>query len=372
MLDLVVVNNEAKPFQARDRVKNIGRWKAVGSKKIKGGVGRGGEGTLKIGQRWNRKGTKKGSGSVEKVTQGAPERSKVGERGKLWERWRGGEEPGRPANKNAEKSVKAVRERTKLVPQFLEEVKINSISEEGWLGGRSGRGKKRRRGQEREGKEENSEKEEEGGNAKEEEDLSLNSVFPSVVKRLRPVRRRLLAPGRRAGVQVGEVVEVVLGEKKRGVGWLRRAGGSGEEDGALSEKIKERKRFSGVSSVEKVKIGAGIAKERFLSESAAPKKRWRESGAEARSGSIEVGQRRQSVPGRWKKVDRSGSAGPLNKVEPLGSAGLLLKAQAALKRRPLTARWFTPPLKSLQIFLTLIFVPRTLVRTRTKRRRPSL
>ena len=370
MLDLVVVNNEAKPFQARDRVKNIGRWKAVGSKKIKGGVGRGGEGTLKIGQRWNRKGTKKGSGSVEKVTQGAPERSKVGERGKLWERWRGGEEPRRPANKNAEESVKAVRERTKLVPQFLEEVKINSISEEGWLGGRSGRGKKRRRGQEREEKEENSEKEEEGGNAKEDEDLSLNSVLPSVVKRLRPVRRRLLAPGRRAGVQLGEVVGV--GEKKRGVGWLRRTGGGGEEDGAQSSEIKERKRFPGVSSVEKVKIGAGIAKERFLSESAAPKKRWRESGAEAGSGSIEVGQRRQSVPGRWKKVDRSGSAGPLNKVEPLGSAGLLLKAQAALKRRPLTARWLTPPLKSLQIFLTLIFVPRTLVRTRTKRRRPSL
>ena len=146
MLDLVVVNNEAKPFQARDRVKNIGRWKAVGSKKIKGGVGRGGEGTLKIGHRWNRKGTKKGSGSVEKVTQGAPERSKVGEGGKLWERWRGGEEPRRPANKNAEETVKAVRERTKLVPQFLEEVKINSISEEGWLGGRSGRGKKRRKG----------------------------------------------------------------------------------------------------------------------------------------------------------------------------------------------------------------------------------
>ena len=97
---------------------------------------------MKIGHRWNRKGTKKGSGSVEKVTQGAPERSKVGEGGKLWERWRGGEEPRRPANKNAEETVKAVRERTKLVPQFLEEVKINSISEEGWLGGRSGRGKK--------------------------------------------------------------------------------------------------------------------------------------------------------------------------------------------------------------------------------------
>ena len=343
MLDLVVVNNEAKPFQARDRVKNIGRWKAVGSTKIKGGVGRGGEGTLKIGRRWNRKGTKKGSGSVEKVTQGAPERRKVGEGGKLWERWRGGEEPRRPANQNAEESVSVVRERTKLVPQFLEEVKINSISEEGWVGGRSRGGEKRRRGQERDEKEENSEKEEEGGNAKEDEDLSLNSVLPSVVKRLRPVRRRLLAPGRRAGVQVGEV-------EKRGVGWLRRTAGSGEEDGVQSENIKERKRFPGVSSVEKVKIGAGIAKERFLSESAEKRMRWRESGAEARSGSIEVGQRRQSVPGRWKKVDRSGSAGPLNKVEPLGSAGLLLKAQAALKRRPLTARWLTPPLKSLQIF----------------------
>ena len=295
MLDLVVVDSP-QSFQSRDRVKIGGRWEAGG-----------GDVSRRVG------GTK----------EGLLKRSRLGEGGgRLWER-KGWEEQTRRENPIRLKTDPGqilgrdlVREkRVKLIPQLVDEV--NSLSEERWVRSR------RREGERRRGEEKDKEEEEEGGGeAGEGEGLSLNSVLGGM-KRLRPVRRRLLAPGRRAGVRLGGgETSGVEGEKRGLLGWGRRGSSGSEKVRAVSEKSKERRRHLGETTEEK--------------------RRWRgsqesEGGrggeVEGRGGSsieVQVGRGRQTVvPGRKGKRGEvlSGAGSPLLKTH-----------QPAFKRKPVTTR----------------------------------
>ena len=241
--------------------------------------------------------------------EGLLKRSRLGESagGKLWERKRWeepttrlktdpGDNPGRDL----------VREkRVKLVPQLVDELKVNTPSEERWVRSRRREGERRRV----------EEKEEViGAEEKEGEGLSLNSVMAGM-KRLRPVRRRLLAPGRRAGVRLGGGEETGEEDGKRGLG-LGRRGGTGEKVKGVSEKSKERRRPLGESSEER--------------------RRWR-AESEGRGGEVEGrGGSMQVQLGRGRQTTFLGRA---KKGELLGGAGSLLKAhQTPFKRRPVTAR----------------------------------
>ena len=284
MLDLVVVDTP-QSFQSRDRVKIGGRWGEAG-------------GTL----------SRRAGGSKE----GLQKRGRLGEGGgKLWKRkgWEDStrrEEPTRlKKDPGGNQGRDLVREkRVKLIPQLVDEVKVNTLSEERWVRSRRREGERRREEEKDKGEEES------GGEAREGEGVSLNSVLAGM-KRLRPVRRRLLAPGRRAGVRLGGSGETTWEEvEKRGLGWGRRGS-------SASEKIKERRRLLGESTEER--------------------RRWRGESEGGRGGEVE-GRGGGSIEvqvGRGRHVTTPGKRG-----EVLSAVGSLLKAthQTGFKRRPVTAR----------------------------------
>ena len=204
MLDLVVVNSP-QSLLPRDRVKIGGRWEEEASRRA----------------------------GTERTKEGLSKR-------KLLERKRW-EETTKLTTDSAENPRRGLRERVKLIPQFMDEAKVSTLSEERWM-----RSRKREREKEREEQKEK----ESVVDVKEGEGLSLNSILLGM-KRLRPVRRRLLAPGRRAGVRLGGGEETKEDEK-RGLRWGRR-GSSAEKVrvGGVSDKSKERRKLPGESSEER-------------------------------------------------------------------------------------------------------------------------